>query len=159
SAGHALQSRTGQAFRKGRMRIEKAVYGGELSGHHYFRDFACCDSGMITWLLVAELISLADKPLSQLVSERQQAYPCSGEINFKVADVKACIHAVKNYYVSQNPTIDETDGVSMDFGNWRMNIRGSNTEPLLRLNIETKADSALVQQQLQAITPLLLQTA
>jgi phosphomannomutase len=114
---------------------------------------------MIPWLLVAELISLAGKPLSQLVSERQQAYPCSGEINFNVADVKACIHAVKNYYANQNPTIDETDGVSMSFGNWRMNIRGSNTEPLLRLNIETKADSALVQQQLQAITALLQQTA
>src|SRR5690606_24764254 len=159
NGGHAIQSKTGHAFIKERMRKENAIYGGEMSAHHYFRDFAYCDSGMIPWLLVAELISLAGKPLSQLVSERQQAYPCSGEINFKVADVKACIHAVKNYYVSQNPTIDETDGVSMDFGNWRMNIRGSNTEPLLRLNIETKADSALVQQQLQAITTLLQQTA
>ncbi|AXO61383.1 phosphomannomutase CpsG [Pseudomonas sp. phDV1] len=159
NGGHAIQSKTGHAFIKERMRKENAIYGGEMSAHHYFRDFAFCDSGMIPWLLVAELISLAGKPLSKLVSERQQAYPCSGEINFKVADVKACIHAVKNYYVSQNPTIDETDGVSMDFGNWRMNIRGSNTEPLLRLNIETKANSALVQQQLQAITALLQQVA
>lgn len=157
--GQAIQSKTGHAFIKERMRKENAIYGGEMSAHHYFRDFAYCDSGMIPWLLVAELISLAGKPLSKLVSERQQAYPCSGEINFKVADVKACIHAVKNYYANQNPTIDETDGVSMDFGNWRMNIRGSNTEPLLRLNIETKADSELVQQQLQAITTLLQQTA
>lgn len=159
AGGVPVLSKTGHAFIKERMRKENAIYGGEMSAHHYFRDFAYCDSGMIPWLLVAELISLAGKPLSQLVSERQQAYPCSGEINFKVADVKACIHAVKNYYVSQNPTIDETDGVSMDFGNWRMNIRGSNTEPLLRLNIETKADSALVQQKLQAITTLLQQTA
>lgn len=159
NGGQAIQSKTGHAFIKERMRKENAIYGGEMSAHHYFRDFAYCDSGMIPWLLVAELISLAGKPLSQLVSERQQAYPCSGEINFKVADVKACIQAVKNYYANQNPTIDETDGVSMDFGNWRMNIRGSNTEPLLRLNIETKADSALVQQQLQAITTLLQQTA
>ena len=159
NGGQAIQSKTGHAFIKERMRKENAIYGGEMSAHHYFRDFAYCDSGMIPWLLVAELISLAGKPLSQLVSERQQAYPCSGEINFKVADVKACIHAVKNYYANQNPTIDETDGVSMDFGNWRMNIRGSNTEPLLRLNIETKADSALVKQQLQAITTLLQQVA
>lgn len=159
NGGQAIQSKRGHAFIKERMRKENAIYGGEMSAHHYFRDFAYCDSGMIPWLLVAELISLAGKPLSQLVSERQQAYPCSGEINFKVADVKACIQAVKNYYANQNPTIDETDGVSMDFGNWRMNIRGSNTEPLLRLNIETKADSALVQQQLQAITTLLQQTA
>ncbi|MCD8512138.1 MAG: hypothetical protein LRY63_00945 [Nitrincola sp.] len=118
-----------------------------------------CDSGMIPWLLVVELISLVDKPLSQLVSERQQAYQCSGEINFKVANVKTFIQTVKSHYAGQNPIIDETDGVSMDFRNWRMNIRGSNTEPLLRLNIETKADSAPVQQQLQAITTLLQQTA
>ena len=159
NGGQAIQSKTGHAFIKERMRKENAIYGGEMSAHHYFRDFAYCDSGMIPWLLVAELISLAGKPLSQLVSERQQAYPCSGEINFKVADVKACIQAVKNYYANQNPTIDEVDGLSMEFGNWRMNIRGSNTEPLLRLNIETKADSALVQQQLQSITALLQQTA
>ena len=159
NGGQAIQSKTGHAFIKERMRKENAIYGGEMSAHRYFRDFAYCDSGMIPWLLVAELISLAGKPLSQLVSERQQAYPCSGEINFKVADVKACIQAVKNHYANQNPKIDETDGVSMEFGNWRMNVRGSNTEPLLRLNIETKADSALVQQQLQAITALLQQAA
>lgn len=153
--GQAIQSKTGHAFIKERMRKENAIYGGEMSAHHYFRDFAYCDSGMIPWLLVAELISLAGKPLSQLVSERQQAYPCSGEINFKVTDVKACIHAVKNYYVSQNPTIDETDGVSMDFGNWRMNIRGSNTEPLLRLNIETRNDEYLVKKELKNVKNIL----
>jgi len=155
NGGQAIQSKTGHAFIKERMRKENAIYGGEMSAHHYFRDFAYCDSGMIPWLLVAELISLAGKPLSQLVSERQQAYPCSGEINFKVADVKACIHAVKNYYVSQNPTIDETDGVSMDFGNWRMNIRGSNTEPLLRLNIETRNDENLVKNELKNVKNIL----
>lgn len=144
NGGQAIQSKTGHAFIKERMRKEKAIYGGEMSAHHYFRDFAYCDSGMIPWLLVAELISLAGKPLSQLVSERQQAYPCSGEINFKVANVKACIQAVKNYYASLNPIIDETDGLSMEFGNWRMNIRGSNTEPLLRLNIETRMRNDLL---------------
>lgn len=157
--GHAIQSKTGHAFIKERMRKENAIYGGEMSAHHYFRDFAYCDSGMIPWLLVAELISTEKKPLSQLIHQRQQAHPCSGEINFKVADVKACIQKVKAHFANQNPLIDETDGLSMEFANWRMNIRGSNTEPLLRLNIETKADSALVQQQLQAITTLLQQTA
>lgn len=148
NGGQAIQSKTGHAFIKERMRKENAIYGGEMSAHHYFRDFAYCDSGMIPWLLVAELISLAGKPLSKLVSERQQAYPCSGEINFKVADVKDCIQAVKNYYANQNPTIDEVDGLSMEFSNWRMNIRGSNTEPLLRLNIEARNDENLVKKEL-----------
>src|SRR5690606_27328243 len=137
NGGHAIQSKTGHAFIKGRMRKENAIYGGEMSAHHYFRDFAYCDSGMIPWLLVAELISVENKRLSQLITERQQAYPCSGEINFKVDDVKASIKKVKEHFASQNPKIDETDGLSMEFKDWRMNIRGSNTEPLLRLNIET----------------------
>lgn len=153
--GQAIQSKTGHAFIKERMRKENAIYGGEMSAHHYFRDFAYCDSGMIPWLLVAELISMADKPLSQLVYERQQAYPCSGEINFTVQDVATCIELVKNSYASQNPLIDETDGLSMEFTNWRFNLRGSNTEPLLRLNIETKAQLDLVVDKLEEITKIL----
>ncbi|MBA4501530.1 phosphohexomutase domain-containing protein [Marinobacterium marinum] len=142
--GQAIQSKTGHAFIKERMRKENAIYGGEMSAHHYFRDFAYCDSGMIPWLLVAELISTEKKTLSQLIHERQQAYPCSGEINFKVADVKACIRKVKAHFEDQSPLIDETDGLSMEFTDWRMNIRGSNTEPLLRLNVESRRDSELV---------------
>lgn len=144
NGGQAIQSKTGHAFIKERMRKENAIYGGEMSAHHYFRDFAYCDSGMIPWLLVAELISQANKPLSKLVNERQKAYPCSGEINFKVTDVKSCIQAVKKHYASQKPIFDEIDGLSMEFKNWRMNIRASNTEPLLRLNIEAVKDKELV---------------
>ena len=153
--GQAIQSKTGHAFIKERMRKENAIYGGEMSAHHYFRDFAYCDSGMIPWLLVAELISVENKRLSQLITERQQAYPCSGEINFKVDDVKASIQKVKEHFASQNPKIDETDGLSMEFKDWRMNLRGSNTEPLLRLNIEANANQSLVSQQLQTIKQIL----
>ena len=153
--GQAIQSKTGHAFIKERMRKENAIYGGEMSAHHYFRDFAYCDSGMIPWLLVAELLCVENKSLSQLVSERQQAYPCSGEINFKVADVKACIQKVKEHFAAQNPKIDETDGLSMEFADWRMNLRGSNTEPLLRLNIEARNNPQRVTEQLNQVQQLL----
>lgn len=157
--GQAIQSKTGHAFIKERMRKENAIYGGEMSAHHYFRDFAYCDSGMIPWLLVAELVSVENKRLSQLITERQQAYPCSGEINFKVDDVKASIQKVKEHFVSQNPKIDETDGLSMEFKDWRMNIRGSNTEPLLRLNIETEKNELLVLSALNSIKDLILSSS
>lgn len=155
NGGYPIQSKTGHAFIKERMRKENAIYGGEMSAHHYFRDFAYCDSGMIPWLLVAELISVASKPLSQLIDDRQQAYPCSGEINFKVTDVKGCILKVKKHFACQNPKIDETDGVSLEFSDWRMNLRGSNTEPLLRLNVESRQDPRQVQLQLDIIGALL----
>lgn len=140
--GMAIQSKTGHAFIKEKMRAENAIYGGEMSAHHYFRDFAYCDSGMIPWLIVAELICIRNKPLSNLVSERIALYPCSGEINYKIADANATIKNVLEYYVTQQPKIDTTDGISLDFGGWRMNLRTSNTESLLRLNVETKANSA-----------------
>ena len=146
AGGEPIQSKTGHAFIKERMRLEDAIYGGEMSAHHYFRDFAYCDSGMIPWLLVAQLMSVKNKPLSTLVNERIQAYPCSGEINFHVKDVKACIAAIREHYAAQNPlVIDTTDGLSMEFADWRFNLRGSNTEPVLRLNVETKQDFALMQ--------------
>ena len=146
AGGEPIQSKTGHAFIKERMRLEDAIYGGEMSAHHYFRDFAYCDSGMIPWLLVAQLMSVKNKPLSTLVNERIQAYPCSGEINFHVKDVKACIAAIRECYAAQNPlVIDTTDGLSMEFADWRFNLRGSNTEPVLRLNVETKQDFALMQ--------------
>ena len=146
AGGEPIQSKTGHAFIKERMRLEDAIYGGEMSAHHYFRDFAYCDSGMIPWLLVAQLMSVKNKPLSTLVNERIQAYPCSGEINFHVKDVKACIAAIREHYAAQNPlVIDTTDGLSMEFSDWRFNLRGSNTEPVLRLNVETKQDFALMQ--------------
>lgn len=138
AGGQPIQSKTGHAFIKERMRAENAIYGGEMSAHHYFRDFAYCDSGMIPWLLVAELLSRSGEKLSQLVGERIQAYPCSGEINYRVHNVPQTIERVLQHFQAQNPIIDRTDGVSVEFPDWRFNLRGSNTEPLLRLNVETR---------------------
>lgn len=151
NGGQAIQSKTGHAFIKERMRKENAIYGGEMSAHHYFRDFAYCDSGMIPWLLVAELMSRQGKTLSELVGARMAAYPCSGEINFKVADPKAVIAAVQTHYAEQNPKVDTTDGISLEFADWRMNIRSSNTEPLLRLNIEVRGNPAVVAKQVAIV--------
>ncbi|MFV5494387.1 phosphomannomutase CpsG [Acinetobacter towneri] len=138
--GEAIQSKSGHAFIKDVMREHNAVYGGEMSAHHYFRDFAYCDSGMIPWLLVLSVLSETGQSLSNLVEEMIAKFPCSGEINFKVADTQATIQKIFEHYASQNPTIDQTDGVSLDFGTWRFNVRASNTEPLLRLNIESRRD-------------------
>ena len=132
-----------------------AIYGGEMSAHHYFKEFAYCDSGMIPWLLVAELISKTDKSLSQLVTERMQAYPCSGEINYKVADVPAVLKRVMEHFDHLEPEMDNTDGVSLDFGEWRLNIRASNTEPLLRLNVESRGDKDLVWEKVKEIETLI----
>jgi len=144
AGGVPVQSKTGHAFIKERMRLEDAVYGGEMSAHHYFKDFAYCDSGMIPWLLIAELVSKTGKTLSQLVKERMAAYPCSGEINYKVDDVPSVLERIMHHFAGEHPEEDRTDGLSLDFGLWRMNIRASNTEPLLRLNVESKADAELV---------------
>ncbi len=143
--GRAVQSKTGHAFIKERMRKEDAVYGGEMSAHHYFRDFAYCDSGMIPWLLVAELVSRSGKTLSQLVHERMQAYPVSGEINRHIEDPKAAIAAVRAHYIGSAIAEDNTDGLSLTFENWRFNVRMSNTEPVVRLNVETRGDTALME--------------
>jgi phosphomannomutase len=151
AGGIPVQSKTGHAFIKERMRAEDAIYGGEMSAHHYFRDFAYCDSGMIPWLLVTELLSRSGKKLSQLVSERINAYPCSGEINYRVIDTKTSIRKVQDHYATTCVSRDETDGLSMEFIDWRFNLRTSNTEPLLRLNVEARGNSALVKQHLSAI--------
>jgi phosphomannomutase len=145
--GRAIQCKTGHAFIKERMRLEDAVYGGEMSAHHYFRDFAYCDSGMIPWLLVAEMICKTGKPLSALVAERMAAFPASGEINRTVQDAAALIKRVEAIYSDDARLIDYTDGLSMDFENWRFNLRMSNTEPVVRLNVESRADTALMQQK------------
>ncbi|MDQ5768381.1 phosphomannomutase CpsG [Thiothrix subterranea] len=153
AGGVPIQSKTGHAFIKERMRLEDAIYGGEMSAHHYFRDFAYCDSGMIPWLLVAQLMSVKGQTLSTLVSERISKFPCSGEINFHVNDVKACIAAVREHFTALQPlVIDTTDGLSMEFAEWRFNLRGSNTEPVLRLNVESRQDMALVQEQVANIS-------
>jgi len=156
AGGQAIHSKTGHAFIKERMRSEDAVYGGEMSAHHYFRDFFYCDSGMIPWLLIAELVCLRRQPLSSLVKARIQAYPSSGEINNKIADPKAAIARVFDYYESDAQLIDKTDGISMEFGTWRFNLRSSNTEPVVRLNVESRGDVALMKEKTQAVLDLLL---
>ncbi len=140
------------------MRIENAIYGGEMSAHHYFRDFAYCDSGMIPWVLIVELISVKGKKLSELVRERIDAYPCSGEINTIVKDSEATLTKIQDYFAELNPVVDYTDGVSLDFTSWRANIRVSNTEPLLRLNVETRADPELLRRRVLEIS-LILESA
>lgn len=155
AAGVPVQSKTGHAFIKERMRAENAVYGGEMSAHHYFRDFNYCDSGMIPWLLIASLVSTTGLSLTEMVEERMHAYPCSGEINFKVADARTAIERVIAHYSQFDPVLDYTDGVSADFGNWRFNLRSSNTEPLLRLNIESRGSREKVDSKLAEIRSLL----
>ena len=137
--GETVQSKSGHAFIKQVMREHNAVYGGEMSAHHYFRDFAYCDSGMIPWLLAISVLSETGQSLSSLVEDMIAKFPCSGEINFKVADTQVTIQKIFDHFADQNPVIDQTDGVSLDFGIWRLNVRASNTEPLLRLNIESDA--------------------
>ncbi len=153
--GRAVQSKTGHAFIKERMRLEDAVYGGEMSAHHYFRDFAYCDSGMIPWLLVVELLISSGKRLSQLVDGRMAAYPCSGEINSKVADPKALLAAVEAHYHHQATSIEHVDGLSMAFDGWRFNVRMSNTEPVVRLNVESRGDEALMQEKRDELLALI----
>lgn len=138
--GEAIQSKSGHSYIKEKMREHNAVYGGEMSAHHYFRDFAYCDSGMIPWLLAISVLSETQQTLSSLVEGMIEKFPCSGEINFKVADTQATIQKIFDHFADQNPAIDDTDGVSLTFGAWRLNVRASNTEPLLRLNIENRKD-------------------
>jgi phosphomannomutase len=142
--GEAVQSKSGHAFIKAKMREVDGVYGGEMSAHHYFRDFAYCDSGMIPWLLVTQLMSISGKKLSELVGERIRMFPASGEINRRVPDAKATIAAVLAKYQPLAKTIDYTDGVSVEFEEWRFNLRSSNTEPLIRLNVESRGNELLM---------------
>jgi len=153
--GQAIQSKTGHAFIKERMRAEDAVYGGEMSAHHYFRDFFYCDSGMIPWLLVMELITRSGKPLSALVNDMVMAYPSPGELNRTIADPAAAIKRVREHYQADALVIDETDGISMEFPQWRFNLRMSNTEPVVRLNLETRGDSVLLAKHEKALLSIL----
>jgi phosphomannomutase len=156
--GEAIQSKSGHSFIKEKMREHNAVYGGEMSAHHYFRDFAYCDSGMIPWLLAVSVLSETQQTLSSLVEGMIEKFPCSGEINFKVADTQLTIQKIFDYYATQKPEIDETDGISLNFGAWRFNVRASNTEPLLRLNIESRKDQnpKPMQEYIDELTQLIL---
>ncbi len=155
--GTAVQSKAGHAFIKEKMREVNAIYGGEMSAHHFFRDFGYCDSGMIPWLLITEMMSELDKSLAELVDERIKAYPVSGEINMTVGDSQKVINAVKEYFSGQQYEFDATDGIGLSFENWRFNIRSSNTEPLLRLNVESRKDIKLMEQKRDLLIGLINQ--
>tara|TARA_B100000900_G_scaffold139539_1_gene118251 strand:- start:26 stop:1384 length:1359 start_codon:yes stop_codon:yes gene_type:complete len=145
--GNAIQCQSGHSFIKESMRDNDAVYGGEMSAHHYFRDFYYCDSGMIPWLLILEMISKEKTSLSQLIQKYRDRYPVSGEINLKVNDTKKIIDSIKNYYLGDALGIDETDGIGMEFQKWRFNLRASNTEPLIRLNVESYNNESLMNEK------------
>lgn len=155
AGGRPVMGKTGHAFMKERMRAEDAVYGGEMSAHHYFRDFAYCDSGMLPWLLVAALLQRTGRPLAELVAERMAAYPCSGEINRRVQDAPALMRRVREEYAPRALRGDDVDGVNLEFQDWRFNLRMSNTEPLLRLNVETRGDRALLEDRTAELLRLL----
>ncbi len=155
AGGVPVLCKSGHAFIKERMRAEDAIYGGEMSAHHYFREFAYADSGMIPWLLIAALISTSGLSLAELVEDRMARYPCSGEINFTVGDATAATAAVLAHYAHLGPQLDDTDGLSAEFEQWRFNLRSSNTEPLVRLNVESRGDAVLLQQRVDEISAIM----
>lgn len=155
AGGVPVLCKSGHAFIKDKMRGVDAVYGGEMSAHHYFRRFAYCDSGMIPWLLVAQRLCETGKPLSELVGERMRAYPASGELNYRVPDARGAIAAVEARYARAALAVDRTDGLSFEFADWRFNLRSSNTEPLLRLNVEARGSGELLRERTGEVLALL----
>ncbi len=155
NSGEPVMSKTGHAFMKESMRAANAMYGGEMSGHHYFRDFSYCDSGMIPWLLVTQIMSDRNQSLSELVSERIEKFPASGEINRKIVDIDATLKRILHNYASEVRETDFTDGLSMEFKDWRFNVRASNTEPLVRLNVESRGDEELMKRKTEEILALM----
>ena len=147
AGGEPVLCKSGHAFIKDKMRSVDAVYGGEMSAHHYFRRFAYCDSGMIPWLLVAQLLGESGRTLSELVGARMRAFPASGELNYRVPDAARAIAAIEAAYQGGAIAIDRTDGVSFEYPDWRFNLRSSNTEPLLRLNVEARGSQALMRER------------
>lgn len=155
--GKAVICKSGHAFIKEKMRAVDATYGGEMSAHHYFKDFWYCDSGMIPFLMVAHLVSVSGRSLKDLVQEMIKNYPCSGEINSSVPDVKAALLRVEQAY--PNGKVERIDGLSIEFAEWRFNLRGSNTEPVIRLNVESRGNPALVREKTDELLALIRQTA
>jgi len=154
AGGIPVQSKSGHAFIKEVMRNEDAAYGGEMSAHHFFRDFSYCDSGMIPWLQILQMISKTGTPLSQLVGDRVERFPTSGEINTRVEDAAAVLVEIENRYKGDALGIDHTDGVGIEFADWRFNLRMSNTEPLIRLNVETRGDRDLLERRTDEVLAL-----
>ncbi|EIJ67398.1 phosphomannomutase/phosphoglucomutase [Pasteurella bettyae] len=157
NGGEAIMSKSGHSFIKEKMRAVDAIYGGEMSAHHYFRDFNYCDSGMIPWLLMIELISSTGQSLGQLVNNSIDTYPSPGEINSKLTDAKASIARVRATYEKDAISVDETDGISIEYPTWRFNLRSSNTEPVVRLNLETRGDKKLMDEKTKEILAILRQ--
>jgi len=155
AGGRAIMNKTGHAFMKERMRAEDAVYGGEMSAHHYFREFAYCDSGMLPWLRIVQEMSTTGARLSDMVRAMQAAYPASGEINRRLKDPVAALAAIEKKYLFESTGVDRTDGVSLDMGEWRFNLRQSNTEPVIRLNVESRGDRALMEEKTAGILAIL----
>lgn len=153
--GRSVLAPTGHVFLKAAMRREGAVYGGEMSAHHYFRGFMACDSGMIPWLMVARLASQSGRGLTEMVGALRRDFPSSGEINFRVTDLPAVVRRVETDLAPAARSTDRTDGLSLDFGDWRLNLRASNTEPLLRLNVEARGDAGLVAEGVARVTALI----
>ena len=156
AGGIPIISKTGHAFIKERMRKEDAVYGGEMSAHHYFRDFAYCDSGMIPWLLVAELLSIDNIKLSDAVGSRIELFPSSGEINLNLTNAVLAVKSLKEHFLDKVVRIEEVDGLSMEFSDWRFNLRASNTEPVVRLNVESRNNNELMQYKTREIMNFLI---
>ena len=144
AGGKPVVCKSGHAFIKEKMRQVDAAYGGEMSAHHYFREFSYCDSGMIPWLQVVEALSASGRPLSALVGERIERYPVSGEINLTISDPPRALAALKQRYTADALSHDEIDGLSVEFSDWRFNVRMSNTEPVVRVNVEARGDAALL---------------
>ena len=153
--GNSLISKTGHAYIKKNMRDSGAIYGGELSAHHYFRDFFYCDSGMLPWLLVCELVSLSGKKISHLIKERVNKFPSSGEINFTVSDVKKVFSEISNCYSGIAHQLSTIDGLSFVMGEWRFNLRASGTEPIIRLNIESRGNKRLIKEKIKEISDII----
>ncbi len=155
AGGFCVESKSGHAFIKEKMRSEDAIYGGEMSAHHYFKDFAYCDSGMLPWLLVAMLLSQHKMSLADMVNKRIETFPCSGEINFKVKDVTTVLAKIEEIFAKDSLKISHLDGLTMEFENFRFNVRGSNTEPVLRLNVESRANKKLLEEKTNLLTKII----
>ena len=159
AGGRPVMSKTGHAFIKERMRKEDAIYGGEMSAHHYFKRFAYCDSGMIPWLLLAATMSRTGRSLRELVLEMQARYPASGEINLQGVEPAVALARLRARYQQGAIAVDETDGLSLEFDRWRVNVRASNTEPVVRVNVETRADAILLREKTDEVLALLRESA
>lgn len=155
AGGRPVMSKTGHAFIKERMRAENAVYGGEMSAHHYFRDFAYCDSGMIPWLLLTQAMSRTGKSLKMLVADMQGRFPASGEINLHLDDARQAMAALRARFSPEAVSVDETDGISIELKEWRVNVRPSNTEPVVRVNVESRGDVELMKRKTDEVIRVL----